>query len=191
MTLKPTKSPLPPLKEYYTAFWTSAPAVHTSNCLWTRHWTPKLSALHDNSSSVCVLHNFCRSRSEHFNLNYNTALFYYWVNLLINLMQRHWFLSACQCVSTERDSLPVWPCGKPSLLKLEAANEQANTNHRCTWSCVKGYICVCVCRSYCWNIKVPPWWMAGISKTRESASTACGIHTSIYLHATKKLKVFL
>lgn len=95
-------------------------------------WTFLLAShLHDGSSRVCV----CVSCSGHFNLNYSTALSY--KRICLSMWCRDWFLSVCQGASTERDSLPVWPCGK---LKLEAANEQANTNRLCTWSCV----CVCV-----------------------------------------------
>lgn len=77
-------------------------------------------------------------------------------DLLMNLMLRRWFVFA-GVFPGECDSLSVWPCGTPSLLKLEAAYEQA-THHRLpvyVIMCVsKG---VCVCRCYCWNIKVLPW----------------------------------
>lgn len=64
-------------------------------------------------------------------------------------------ISVCQCVPRESDSsLPVWPCGMPALLKLEAAYEQA-THYQ-----LPVYVIMCVskgvCRCYCWNIKVLP-----------------------------------
>lgn len=59
------------------------------------------------------------------------------------------------------------PCGAPSLLEA-AARSSKWTGHPPPAVCV----CVRVCRCYCWNIKGHPWWMAGISRTRDPDSAA-------------------
>lgn len=64
----------------------------------------------------------------------------------------------------------------PSLLKLEAAYEQATRDQ------MSVYVTMCVCVPVLLlEYKVLPWQMAGISNTTKSASKACGTDSDKYI----------
>ncbi len=122
------------------------------------------------------------SCSAHFKLTHSTFFKWNESGCIAYKYDAEALISVCQCVSKECDSLPVWPCGMPVLLKLEEdMNRPPTTNCLCTWSCV----CVCVCRCYCWNIKVLPWWMYQRPQSLPAKPVA-HIHWQIYIYTHSK-----
>lgn len=126
----------------------------------------------------------CSSCSEFFKLNH--SMFFKWNKngWIVYTFAAETLISVCQCVSTECDSLPVWPCGTPSLLQLEGAYERA-THHQLPAHAI---VCVCVCVGATVGILkfFPGEWQAYQRPESLPAKPVAHTHWQIYIYIQLK-----